>query len=43
MKVKLASERGFCFGVEDAIELAEDAIEEHGARMMGLIGTPRGV
>ncbi|MCP4589753.1 MAG: 4-hydroxy-3-methylbut-2-enyl diphosphate reductase [bacterium] len=30
MKVKLANKRGFCFGVEDAIEIAERAVEEHG-------------
>ncbi len=31
MQVKVASSRGFCFGVEDAIEIAEAAIEERGA------------
>ncbi len=30
MKIKLASSRGFCFGVEDAIEVAKAAVEEHG-------------
>ena len=30
MQVRLASSRGFCFGVEDAIEVAEAAVEEHG-------------
>ncbi len=30
MQVKLASSRGFCFGVEDAIEVAKAAVEEHG-------------
>ena len=30
MIVKLAEKRGFCFGVEDAIEIAEKAIREHG-------------
>lgn len=30
MQVKLAEHRGFCFGVEDAIELAEAAVETHG-------------
>lgn len=30
MEVKLASSRGFCFGVEDAIELAEAAVADHG-------------
>lgn len=29
MQVKLASKRGFCFGVEDAIELAERTVREH--------------
>ncbi len=31
MMVKLAEKRGFCFGVEDAIEMAEKAVEEHGS------------
>jgi 4-hydroxy-3-methylbut-2-enyl diphosphate reductase len=31
MQVKLAEKRGFCFGVEDAIEMAEKAVETHGA------------
>ncbi len=31
MQVKVATTRGFCFGVEDAIELAEQAIDDHGA------------
>lgn len=30
MQVKVASSRGFCFGVEDAIEIAEAAVAEHG-------------
>ena len=30
MKVKVASSRGFCFGVEDAIEIAEAALERRG-------------
>lgn len=30
MQVKLAKKRGFCFGVEDAIELAERTLDEHG-------------
>lgn len=30
MIVKLATKRGFCFGVEDAIELTEDALRQHG-------------
>mgnify|MGYP002624186882 CR=1 FL=1 len=29
MQVKLARKRGFCFGVEDAIELAERALDDH--------------
>jgi len=29
MKVKLAKKRGFCFGVEDAIELAERTVREN--------------
>lgn len=29
MEVKLASKRGFCFGVEDAIEISEKALAEH--------------
>lgn len=31
MQVKVATTRGFCFGVEDAIELAEQAIDDHGS------------
>ncbi len=38
MKVKLASSRGFCFGVEDAIEIAESAVEEHGAGEVVALG-----
>ena len=38
MKVKLASERGFCFGVEDAIELAEAAVQEHGPGRVVALG-----
>jgi len=30
MQVKVATTRGFCFGVEDAIEIAEQALDEHG-------------
>lgn len=30
MQVRLATSRGFCFGVEDAIEIAEAALETHG-------------
>jgi 4-hydroxy-3-methylbut-2-enyl diphosphate reductase len=29
MEVKLAKKRGFCFGVEDAIELAERTVRDH--------------
>src|SRR5688572_26672242 len=29
MQVKLASKRGFCFGVEDAIELAERTVKQN--------------
>ena len=38
MKVKLATSRGFCFGVEDAIELAEAAVDEHGAGRVVALG-----
>ncbi|MCH7596416.1 MAG: 4-hydroxy-3-methylbut-2-enyl diphosphate reductase [Planctomycetes bacterium] len=38
MEVRLASERGFCFGVEDAIELAEAAVEQHGAGRVVALG-----
>ena len=38
MKVLLAKSRGFCFGVEDAIEIAEAAIEEHGAGRVVALG-----
>ena len=38
MQVKLASSRGFCFGVEDAIEIAEAAIAEHGAGEVVALG-----
>ena len=38
MQVKLASSRGFCFGVEDAIELAEAAVDEHGAGNVVALG-----
>lgn len=37
MIVKLAAKRGFCFGVEDAIELAERTVTEHqGNRVVAL-------
>ena len=38
MQVKLANSRGFCFGVEDAIEMAEAALEEHGAGEVVALG-----
>ena len=38
MKVKLAQSRGFCFGVEDAIEMAEEAVERHGAGRVVALG-----
>ncbi len=38
MKVKLASSRGFCFGVEDAIELAHDAVDRHGPQRVVALG-----
>lgn len=38
MEVKLANSRGFCFGVEDAIELAEDAVAQHGAGRVVALG-----
>ena len=30
MRVKVAAAKGFCFGVEDAIEIAEAAVGTHG-------------
>jgi len=38
MQVKLASARGFCFGVEDAIEIAEAAVEKHGPGRVVALG-----
>lgn len=38
MKVRVASSRGFCFGVEDAIEIAEAAVDEHGAGEVVALG-----
>jgi 4-hydroxy-3-methylbut-2-enyl diphosphate reductase len=38
MEVRLASSRGFCFGVEDAIARAKKAIEEHGAGRVVSLG-----
>lgn len=36
MEVKLAKKRGFCFGVEDAIELAERTIQDQPGRVVAL-------
>ena len=36
MQIKLASKRGFCFGVEDAIELAERTVIEDKGRVVAL-------
>lgn len=38
MQVKLATSRGFCFGVEDAIELAQAAVSRHGAGQVVALG-----
>jgi len=38
MQVKLATSRGFCFGVEDAIEIAEKALDKHGAGQVVALG-----
>jgi len=38
MEVKLARKRGFCFGVEDAIELAERTLDEHDAGRVVALG-----
>jgi len=38
MQVKLASERGFCFGVEDAVEIAAGAVKKHGAGNVVALG-----
>lgn len=38
MLVKLATSRGFCFGVEDAIEMAEAAVADHGAGRVVALG-----
>ncbi|MEK6797579.1 MAG: 4-hydroxy-3-methylbut-2-enyl diphosphate reductase [Planctomycetota bacterium] len=38
MQVKLATPRGFCFGVEDAIELAEAAVAAHGPGRVVALG-----
>jgi 4-hydroxy-3-methylbut-2-enyl diphosphate reductase len=38
MEVKVAREKGFCFGVEDAIEIAEAAVEDHGGGRVVALG-----
>ncbi len=38
MIVKLATKRGFCFGVEDAIELTQEALQEHGPGRIVALG-----
>ena len=38
MEVRLAKSRGFCFGVEDAIELAEQAVEREGPGNLVALG-----
>lgn len=38
MRVKLASSRGFCFGVEDAIEIAEAAVDQYGTGEVVALG-----
>ncbi len=38
MQVKIASSRGFCFGVEDAIEIAQAAVEERGTGKVVSLG-----
>lgn len=38
MQVKLATSRGFCFGVEDAIEIAEAAVDQHGPENVIALG-----
>ena len=38
MEVRLAQKRGFCFGVEDAIELTEDALAHYGPGQMIALG-----
>jgi len=38
MEVRLASSRGFCFGVEDAIEIAEATVSQFGAGRVVALG-----
>lgn len=38
MQVKLATKHGFCFGVEDAIELAETTLQQHPAGTVAALG-----
>jgi len=38
MQVKVASSRGFCFGVEDAIEMAEAAVDKRGTGKVVSLG-----
>lgn len=38
MEVRLATERGFCFGVEDAVELAEQAVRQRGRGKVVALG-----
>ncbi len=38
MKVKIASAKGFCFGVEDAIEIAEKAVQQEGPGQIVALG-----
>jgi 4-hydroxy-3-methylbut-2-enyl diphosphate reductase len=38
MQVKVATSRGFCFGVEDAIEIAEAAVEKRGKGQVVALG-----
>lgn len=38
MQVKLASSRGFCFGVEDAIEIAQAAVDQYGPGKVVALG-----
>jgi len=38
VQVKLATSRGFCFGVEDAIEIAEAAVAAHGPGKVVALG-----